>query len=91
MMSGQVSVGPGVIKKFMLKNSGTVPASMMVSTIDPNGAFMMLSGSKPIPAGGALQVMALTHDTLTCPGHQFSLSRVLAFQNEESLQICCAI
>eukprot|EP01051_Picozoa_sp_SAG22_P011156 SAG22_NODE_1051_length_5815_cov_32.434570_9_plen_31_part_00 len=30
---------------------------MVVSALDPNGAFMVLSGSRPIPAGGAVQVV----------------------------------
>jgi hypothetical protein len=54
---GQVPVGPGVIKKFFLKNTGAVAATMAVSTLDPNGAFILLNGSRPIPAGGAVQMV----------------------------------
>ena len=54
---GQVALGPGKVVKFMLHNKGTVEASMSCSTLDPNGPFLMLSGSRPIPAGGAVQVV----------------------------------
>jgi hypothetical protein len=54
---GQVALGPGKVVKFMLHNKGTTEAAMSCSTLDPNGPFLMLSGSRPIPAGGAVQVV----------------------------------
>jgi hypothetical protein len=54
---GQVPLGPGKVVKFMLMNKGASEATMSCSTLDPNGPFILLSGSRPIPAGRAVQVV----------------------------------
>lgn len=54
---GQVALGPGKIEKFNLENKGKTEAVMNCSTLDPNGPFLMLSGSRPIPAGKKVQVV----------------------------------
>ena len=54
---GQVPLGPGKVVKFMLNNKGATEAKMSCSALDPNGAFIMLSGSRPIPATGKVQVV----------------------------------